>query len=183
MNVFSTATTPMRRAVLAACCAAALTLQPALADDKNLPPAPNKAMHEQCPHMQGDATAHMQMKLDDLGEKLHLKDSQQAAWKTYRGQLTDMSTMHEKMKPADGHARGEKMHDMPAPERLQKTADRMRLGAESLDKLAKQTATFYKVLSPEQQTIFDLYQRKMHPHKGMGGGMSSGMSGGMHHGM
>lgn len=178
MNAFSTVTTPMRRAMLAACCAAAFTLQPALADEKNLPPTPNKAMHEQCPHMHGDHMAHMQMKLDDLGEKLHLKDNQQAAWKTYRGQLTDMATQHEKMMPGDGHdmqkQMQKEMHDTPAPERMQKMADKMRMGAENLDKLAKQTATFYKVLSPEQQTIFDLYQRNMRPHGGMKG---------MHHGM
>jgi hypothetical protein len=65
-----------------------------------------------------------------------------------------------------GAEQRQQFKNLPAPERLQKAADRMRDGAEQLDKLAKQTASFYKVLTPEQQTIFDLVQRDMKPrHK------------------
>jgi hypothetical protein len=162
----NTAINTFRRAALAASLAAALALQPALAQDKTAVPPPPKAGAEHCPDMDhhGDPAAHLQKKLDDLGAKLHLKDSQQTAWKTYRSQVAELSAarhQHTEGSPEPG----EQFKNLTAPERLQKAADRMRAGAEQLDKLAKQTGTFYKTLSPEQQTIFDLYQRDMKPHR------------------
>lgn len=156
-----TVSTKLRLAALAASLAATLAIQPAMA--QNAPPtgAPEHAMHRDG---KGDPAAHLQKKLDDLGAKLHLKDSQQAAWKTYRGQITELSAArHQRME--GGPERRDQFRNAPAPERLQQAADRMRDGAEQLDKLAKQTGAFYKTLTPEQQTIFDLYQRDMRPHR------------------
>jgi len=151
----------LRTFLFASACAAALTLQPAFADDKLAPPAGPKPEH--CPMMEhGDHAAHVQHKLDELGQKLHLKDNQQSAWKDYRGYITEASAEHTKMMGDHGKDMHEKMSNLPAPERLQKAADKMREGADALDKLAKRTATFYKTLSPEQQTIFDLYAHQMH---------------------
>jgi hypothetical protein len=151
----------LRTFLFASACAAALTLQPAFADDKLAPPAGPKPEH--CPMMEhGDHAAHVQQKLDELGQKLHLKDNQQSAWKEYRGYITEASAEHTKMMGDHGKDMHEKMSNLPAPERLQKAADKMREGADALDKLAKRTATFYKTLSPEQQTIFDLYAHQMH---------------------
>lgn len=158
----------LRIAALGAALAVACAMQPALAQDKSPPAPPGKTAPEQCPHMDGhgDSAAHIQQKLDDLGTKLHLKDSQQAAWKQYRAQLTELSAAHHKDMEANGADKQDQMKNLPAPERLQKMADRMRAGADDLDKVAKQTATFYKTLTPEQQTIFDLYQRNLRPMHG-----------------
>lgn len=156
----------LRLAALAASLAAALALQPAMAQDaKTIPPAGKAPEH--CTHMDGhgDPAVHLQNKLDDLGQKLHLKDNQQAAWKQYRTQLTDAAAAHHKDMEGMKDKRAE-FKDLPAPERLQKMADRMHQHADQLDKLAKQTATFYKTLTPEQQTIFDLSQRDLHPKHG-----------------
>ena len=146
-------------------------LQPALADTKPAGMMAGGGMQgmEQCPMMgAGDYGKHMRQKLDELGTNLHLKDNQQAAWKEYRDYLTQASTDQQKrfeeMRGPDART---KMRDLPAPERLQKMADRMKIAADELDKLAKHTATFYKTLSPEQKTIFDLNQRNMHPRKYM----------------
>lgn len=166
----SNTTKNVRIAVLGAALATVFALQPALAQDKTLPAPPGKAGPEHCSHMggHGDHAAHLQQKLDDLGTKLHLKDNQQAAWKQYRGQITEIGATHHKDMKTKGMDKYEQMKNLPAPERLQKMADRMRAKADDLDKVAKQTATFYKTLTPEQQTIFDMYQhnlRSMHGRK------------------
>ena len=151
----------LRTALFASVCAAALILQPAIADDKLAAQSGPKPEH--CPMMEhGDPAAHVQHKLDELGQKLHLKDNQQSAWKDYRSYITEASAERTKMMGDHGKDMHEEMSNLPAPERLQKTADKMRAGADALDKLAKRTATFYKTLSPEQQTIFDLYAHQMH---------------------
>lgn len=164
----SNTTKTLRIAALGAALATTFALQPAFAQDKSLPAPTGKTAPEHCPHMgeHGDHAAHMQQKLDDLGTKLHLKDSQQAAWKQYRAQLTELSAARHKDMEADGADKHDQVKNLSAPERLQKMADRMRAGADNLDKVAKQTATFYKTLTPEQQTIFDLYQRDLRPMHG-----------------
>jgi hypothetical protein len=148
---------PVRLASLAVSFAAAFAIQPTLAQEGSAPPPPPP--HEwRMDH--GDLAKHTQERLDDLGAKLHLKDSQQAAWKQYRTQLSEQFAAHQK-------ERGEQRDlqksrgDLSSPERLQQAADRVRAEADHLDKLARQTSVFYKTLTPEQQTIFDLYYRDM----------------------
>jgi Spy/CpxP family protein refolding chaperone len=149
----------LRLASLAVAVAAALTIQPTLAQESNTPPTPP-------PHEwrmdQGDLAKHVEGKLDDLGAKLHLKDSQQAAWKQYRTQISEQFAARQKER---GEQRDmQKNRDLSSPERLQQIAERLRAEADHLDKLAKQTSVFYKTLTPEQQTIFDLYSREMMGH-------------------
>jgi hypothetical protein len=147
----------LRLASLAVSVAAAFAIQPTLAQEGNAPPPPPP--HERrMDH--GDPAEHVQERLDDLGAKLHLKDSQQAAWKQYRTQLTEQFAAHHKERGEQRDA--QKSHrDLSSPERLQQAADRARAEADHLDKLAKQTSVFYKTLTPEQQTIFDLYHLDM----------------------
>lgn len=169
MSTINTVKT-LRLTALAASLAVALVTQPVFAQDKAAAPAPATAAAEHRPHHKddrGDPAAHTQTKLDDLGAKLHLKDNQQAAWKTYRTQLTELSAARHQ-RSEGGPKQHEEFRNLPAPERLQKAADHARVGAEQLDKLAKQTATFYKTLTPEQQTIFDLSQPDLKPHRGFG---------------
>jgi len=119
-----------------------------------------------CKHGMQYSAEHVAKKLDELGTKLHLKDKQQSAWKDYRDFISAAAADHQKQREGmrDPQKRAE-MRDLPTPERLQKMADHMQAKADDMDKVAKKTSAFYKQLSPEQQTIFDLYQRDMHPRK------------------
>jgi hypothetical protein len=171
--------TATRNALRATAIAASVTLgawaiQPAFAQS-NGGPGPQKA--EQCPMMKGEQcpmhkrgygianpVEHVTKNLDELGANLHLKDKQQGAWKDYRDYLIQTAGDHQKQREGMREQRGT-MRDLPAPERLRKMADHMQKKADDMDKLAKKTASFYGTLSPEQQTIFDLHQRKHHPHK------------------
>ena len=106
---------------------------------------------------------HVDEKLDDLGAKLHLTEKQQPAWKTYRGYITtSVADFQKKHQGMHGTDQMQAFRDLPTPERMQKMADHMKTMAGNLDQLAKKTGAFYKQLTPEQQTIFDMYQREMH---------------------
>jgi hypothetical protein len=111
--------------------------------------APGK--HAQFKHF--DPVKHTRNRLDGLEAKLNLKDDQRAAWKTYadaaRARAAGMQAFH-------GHHGGDG-RDLDTASKLDKAADRMRARADDLKKAAQDTRAFQEVLSPEQQSIFDLY--------------------------
>jgi Spy/CpxP family protein refolding chaperone len=122
------------------------------------PAGPHKGDHEQ------NRAAHAQKNLDELQQQLHLKDNQQAAWSQYKAfVLTAMSEREKQHAEHRPDAAG--ADNSSTPERLQKLATELRTRAAALEKFAAQTDVFYKTLSPEQKTIFDLHARHHHPRR------------------
>jgi Spy/CpxP family protein refolding chaperone len=110
-------------------------------------------------HARPDVQAMTQKRLDKLEKQLHLQPNQQSAWAAYRSAATAMAAQRaaragERPQPGDA---------TPLPQRMQQHAQRLRQHADEMDKMAQQTASLYQVLTPEQQTIFDMaHQRAMH---------------------
>ncbi|HWI78056.1 MAG TPA: Spy/CpxP family protein refolding chaperone [Ramlibacter sp.] len=90
---------------------------------------------------------HMAKRLADFKQKLQLSPGQEAAWNSYVDALKP-SGMHQRRDRAD-------LARLPTPERI----DRMRaLRAErmaQMDRRGDATKTFYAILTPQQQKIFD----------------------------
>jgi protein CpxP len=107
----------------------------------------------------GDPVAATQKRLGQLKQKLNLKPAQQASWDTYANAMTAQARAraqaHEQMKGMGGRDH----ENMSTPEKMEKMAAMMRVGADSLSKSAADTKVFYDGLSVEQRTIFDLYAR------------------------
>ena len=95
--------------------------------------------------------------LGELEQILHLKAEQQVAWKTYAD--TALARASERAKHMkEFHAkRGEHHGDMDTAARLEHMSQRMRERADKLQEMAQDTRAFQQALTPEQQTIFDLY--------------------------
>lgn len=120
---------------------------------KNPEPPAQQTQHEEHEHKHRNFTENRLIKLQ---QQLHLKDNQQAAWAQYKAFiLTNNNEHHERHGPAEHE-------ELPAPEALKKFATHLREQADNLDKLSKETDTFYKILSPEQKTIFDLHWQSFH---------------------
>jgi hypothetical protein len=115
-----------------------------------------------------DPVKHTQKRLDGLEAKLNLKDDQKDAWKAY----ADAALARARERAANLQAmRGHRGEDRKAPDtasRLDMAAGLMRARADGLQKVAQDTRAFQQVLSPEQQTIFDLYWKSQ--RHGMRGG-------------
>lgn len=106
-----------------------------------------------------DPAARAQKHLDRLGKNLNLKPEQQGAWQAYAAAMTQLAK--ERGQEMDGRRQSLRQGgaDIPSPDRLDKLAEQMRKGADSLARLAGETRTFYAQLSTEQKTIFDLQAR------------------------
>ena len=109
------------------------------------------------PFKRFDPVKHTQHRLSGLEAKLNLKEEQKSAWKTYsdaalaraQERTAKMQAMHER--------RGENRKDLDTATKLDKASEMMRARADQLQKVAQDTRAFQQVLTPEQQTIFDLY--------------------------
>jgi len=111
--------------------------------------------HDQ--HHRFDPVEKAQKHLDELEQKLHLKAEQQRAWKTYSNVvLARASERAARMKEFQAK-RGEHHADMDTATLLEHLSQRMRKRADKLQRMANDTRTFQQALSPEQQTIFDMY--------------------------
>jgi len=108
---------------------------------------------------------HMQKDIDELQKQLHLKDVQQAAWTQYKSFVTSSINEYAKEKGGRRSQANASQESKSTPERIQFAAARMRDRADKLDKLGKQTESFYQELSPEQKTIFDLHFRRRFEHR------------------
>lgn len=108
---------------------------------------------------------HVQKNLDALQRQLHLKDSQQAGWTQYKSFV--MGTVSDYAKEKENHHKqtAEAREEKSTPAHIQYLVGEMRDRAEKLDKLGKQTDSFYQTLSPEQKTIFDLHWKNRFSHR------------------
>lgn len=120
-------------------------------------PDSNAAPGKHAPYKRFDPVQHTQRKLDNLEAKLNLKDSQKSAWQAYAdAALTRAKERTERMQAL--HAkRGESRQPLDTAAKLDKAAEMMRARADQLQKVAQDTRSFQQALTPEQQTIFDLY--------------------------
>jgi Spy/CpxP family protein refolding chaperone len=132
-------------------------------------PAPAAAAPgKHAPFKRFDPVQHTQKRLDGLQAKLNLKEDQKSAWQAYsdaalaraRERSAKLQDFHER--------RGEARKDLDTAARLDKAAEMMRARADTLQKVAQDTRTFQQALTPEQQTIFDLYWKAQ--QRGMRGG-------------
>jgi protein CpxP len=117
--------------------------------------APAKSGTEVTRPFRHDPAATAQKRLDSLKKKLNLNASQQDAWQTYSASMLKLAQerAQDRQSRRSAYRPG---NDLSTPEKLEKMAERMRKGADSLAKLAADTKTFYAQLTPEQKTIFDL---------------------------
>jgi hypothetical protein len=127
-------------------------------------PAPGK--HAQ--YKRFDPVQHTQRKLDNLEAKLNLKDSQKSAWQAYADAAIARAKARTERMQAMHAQRGEPRQDLDTATKLDKAAGRMRAHADQLQKAAQDTRSLQQALTPEQQTIFDLYW-KSQQHGGRGG--------------
>lgn len=115
------------------------------------------AAGKHAPYKRFDPVQHTQRKLDGLETRLNLKDSQKSAWQAY-ADAAIARARERTAKMQEFHARrGEPRKDLDTASKLDKTAEIMRARADQLQKVAQDTRSFQQVLTPEQQTIFDLY--------------------------
>ncbi len=107
------------------------------------------------PAKRAERMAQRQQKLHDA---LKLTPAQQGAWNTYLAAIKPQTPI--------GRADRVSLKDLPAPERLEKQIEF------SKQRLAKQESrlaalkTFYAVLTPEQQKIFDQAAQSRHGRHG-----------------
>jgi len=104
-----------------------------------------------------DPIERTQKRLDQLEQKLHLKSEQQTAWNAYGDAALARAGERAKHMQEFRAKRGEHHADMDTATRLEHMAQRMREHAGKMQQMAQDTRAFQQVLSPEQQTIFDMY--------------------------
>ena len=118
--------------------------------------------------------AKMQARMDEhltaLKSRLKITPAQEGAWTTFTATMTPPARMGER---ATTEQRGD-YAKLSTPERIDKMrALRTQSMAEmtaSMDQRGEAIKSFYAVLDPEQQKIFDAEHRKMGQRKGHGGG-------------
>ena len=108
----------------------------------------------------------------DLKAKLKLTPAQEGAWTAYTAAMQRPAGMG--MHPSD--AQRAEMDKLTTPERVDKMramrSERMAQMAAEMDKRGNATKTFYAVLTPEQQKVFDAEHQKrgaQGEHRGQGG--------------
>jgi len=120
------------------------------------------------PYKRFDPVQHTQHKLDNLEARLNLKESQKSAWQAYADAAIARAKARTERMQAMHANRGEPRPELDTATKLDKAAEMMRAQADQLQKAAQDTRSFQQALSPEQQTIFDLYW-KSQQHGGRGG--------------
>lgn len=128
-------------------------------------PAPGK----HAPFKRFDPVQHTQRKLDNLEARLSLKDSQKSAWQAYADAAVARAKERTGKMQALQAKRGEPRQALDTAAKLDKAAERMRARADQLQKVAQDTRSFQQALTPEQQTIFDLYWKSQKRSGRMGG--------------
>ena len=98
-----------------------------------------------------------QKHLDQLEQMLHLKAEQLAAWNSYADSALAHANERAKHMEEFHAKRGERDGDMDTIARLERMSQRMRERADKFQQMAQDARAFKQALSPEQQTIFDLY--------------------------
>lgn len=117
-------------------------------------------MHQ---HMQ----ARMEKHRTQLHDKLQLSAAQEPAWKTFTDSvMSSMSGMHHAPRTEQDK---KAMETMTTPAHMEKMLARAKARVEQMQKNLDALNTFYAVLSPEQQKIFDQEHNAMRKsmHHGM----------------
>lgn len=120
-------------------------------------------------HHRFDPVKHTQRNLEQLQAKLNLKDEQKSAWQTYSDAALARAQERTARMQAFHAKKGAARHESDTAAKLDKAAEAMRARADQLQKVAQDTRTFQQVLTPEQQTIFDLYWKSQRHHGKRGG--------------
>jgi len=123
--------------------------------------------------------AHMVRRLAEFKAKLMVTPAQEAAWTTYTDALKPTPRATTRTSMAAAHA---ELSKLPTPERLDRMrtlhAERMAEMTARMDQRAQATKSFYAVLSPDQQKIFDTeYNRAVRGHGGHRMGRLDGQHG------
>jgi hypothetical protein len=126
--------------------------------------ASTRGAHDQ--HQRMNPVERAQKHLDELEQDLHLKTEQQAAWRTYAD--IALARAEERAKHMQEHhaTRGDHHGDMDTATKMEHMAQRMRERADKLQQMARDTRAFQQALTPEQQTIFDLYWKSQFGGRG-----------------
>ena len=138
----------------------------ALATAADNAPLPHPGPAKHASHKRFDPVQHTRHKLDGLEAKLNLREEQKPAWQPYSDaalarageKAAAMQEMHAK--------RSEPRQEPDTAAKLDKAAEFMRAQADRLQKVARDTRAFQQVLTPEQQTIFDLYWKSQQRRTG-----------------
>lgn len=132
-------------------------------------PAGDAPSAKHAPYHRHDPVKHTQVRLDRLEAKLNLNDSQRGAWQAYSeatlARAKDRSARIEDFRGKHGAPR----QALDTASKLDKAAERMRARADELQKVAQETRALQQALTPEQQTIFDLYWQSQKRPGRMGG--------------
>lgn len=99
---------------------------------------------------QGDRTAAMAQRLEQLKADLKLKPNQEGAWQAYTAKLKEQG---EKMKALHQQARADTQ--LTLPQRLDRRADFMKQQQAGLDERAATLKALYASLTAEQQATMD----------------------------
>lgn len=83
----------------------------------------------------------------ELHDKLQLNADQEKAWQTFIAQGKELR--------AQGHFDPQELAGLSAPQRMQKMLERMQQREARMQKMLDGLQTFYAVLTPGQQKIFD----------------------------
>ena len=114
--------------------------------------------------------ARMDKHLTALKSRLKITAAQESAWTAFSASMTPPARMGER---ATTEQRAE-FAKLTTPERIDKMralrTQRMAEMTAAMDQRGEAIKSFYAVLDPEQQKIFDAEHRKMGQRKGHGGG-------------
>jgi len=114
------------------------------------------AMAEESPQHQYAATkfdpVKMQERMDQHAKRMHdalkITPAQEVAWQAY------LSALKSNM-PQRGQFDRAAFKDMPAPQRMEKHIEMAKAHIARMESNLAATKTFYSVLTPEQQKVFD----------------------------
>ena len=88
--------------------------------------------------------------VDDLHDALRLRPDQERAW-----QMFDQASQPDPQEEARQRNAFERMGSLRAPQRFDLSIQMMRAELEATERRANALKSFYAILSPEQQAIFD----------------------------
>lgn len=131
---------------------------------QNMPPAdghagPPMERAKMTEKMAEKMQARMHKHRTEMHDKLKLSAAQEPAWKSF----VEAST------PEARHAAPDRkeMEKLSTPERMEKMLERVKQHQSKMEQHLAALKTFYAVLTPEQQKIFDDGHRRMQKHRMM----------------
>ncbi|MDP5008539.1 MAG: Spy/CpxP family protein refolding chaperone [Glaciimonas sp.] len=135
-------------------------------------PSVSKSMQRATPSPEQRAkfAEHMAKREAKLHDALKITAAQEGAWQTFTGQMKPPHT--EGMQRPSKAVLATELATLTAPELMDKRLARMQKMQEHMVTRAAAVKTFYTVLTPEQQAIFNKHFHQMHGgfgHRGMHG--------------